>query len=158
MRYEVFDKISDEKDSDYLTQKKMEEVFKEAAKPAPDDRLSLNDRLEPVFQSCSIEEKSVTLLFHTEPWMSNTGGSMHGGMTAALCDMTMGFLARYFKGSASCVTIHLGVEYVRGILPKGDVTVKAVAEKTGRNIYFMSAKVFRSSDGELAAFATAEFM
>ena len=83
---------------------------------------------------------------------------MHGGMTASMCDMTMGILARYMKKSANCVTVHLDVEYMRGIPSDDNVYVTAGVEKVGKTIYFMSAKVYRASDGKLAAGAHATFM
>ena len=157
MRYEVFSEEIMKSDA-YMSQEHMQQVFSEAASTAKEDRISLNDRLDPDFIACSVEENSLTLMFHTEPWMANTGGTMHGGMIATFCDLTMGLLSRYYKRSQSCVTVHLSVEYARSVPPVGDVLVKATMEKAGRNVYFTSAKAFRCTDNSTAALATAEFM
>ena len=47
---------------------------------------------------------------------------------------------------------------MRPVTGKGNFLVKAKSDKAGRNLYFMSARVYRSSDAELAALASAEFM
>lgn len=158
MHYEVFNEEFIQNDLAYHTQEHMERTYKEATKASTQKTMSLNDILNPEFLSCNWEKKSLTFRFHIEPWMLNTGGNVHGGMIAAISDLTMGILVRYIKGSASCVTVHLGIEYMRGIPSKGDIIVEATAEKTGRNIYFMAAKVYRFNDGKLAATASAEFI
>lgn len=157
MRYEIFNEINKD-DPEYMTQNHMEGVFREAAQASLDNKVSLNDSLDPKFLDCSNEAGSLTMVFHTEPWMINTGGSMHGGMIAACCDMTMGLLVRYFKCSKQSVTVHLGVEYARDVPPEGDIAVKATMEKAGNMIYFLTAKVYRSTDEQMAAMATAEFV
>ena len=158
MRYEVFKDAEVMNSLDYMTQEHMQDVFTKATMVSDDEKDSFNDRLGPEFISCDAEECSLTLLFHTEPWMCNKNGNMHGGMIASVCDLTMGLLSRYYKRTHSCSTIHLGIEYARGVSPEGNVIVKAVMEKAGRNVFFTSAKVYRSTDDCLAALATAEFM
>ena len=90
--------------------------------------------------------------------MQNTGGNIHGGMLASVCDMAMGILARYMKGSADCVTVSLGVDYMRKVPADVDLLVESRVEKAGRNVYFMSARVYRMSDLKLAVTANATFM
>lgn len=158
MHYEVFKEETIRNDPAYRTQEHMERTYKEATKPSARKTMSLNDSLDPEYVSCSWERQMLTFRFHIKPWMLNTGGNVHGGMIAAVCDLTMGILVRYIKGAASCVTVHLGMEYMRGIPSTGDIIVEATAEKTGRNLYFMTAKVYRSDDGKPAASASAEFM
>lgn len=135
-----------------------ESVCAESGKPHFQEEVCLNDCLDLEFLSCSWEQRTLTLLFRTKPWMLNSGGNMHGGMIATVCDLTMGLLACYVKGSFSCVTVHLGMEYLRGISSESDVIVEARVEKAGRNLLFMSAKVYRLPDREVASIASAEFM
>lgn len=158
MRYEVFEEKSIRKDPRYRTQEHMEWIYREATKPSAQESISLNDSLSPVFRSCSWEDKTLQLRYHNRPWMLNINGHMHGGMIASACDMTMGILVRYVKGTNNCVTASLNIDYMRGISAEEDITVEAVAEKTGRNITFLSAKVYRMSDGKMAARASATFM
>ncbi|MBQ6386495.1 MAG: PaaI family thioesterase [Lachnospiraceae bacterium] len=158
MRYEVFQESVIRQDPDYLTQKHMERTYIEATKPTKEAHISFNEHLDPEFRSCSVEEKTLRLLYHMKPWMLNTGGSMHGGIIASLSDMSMGLLARYFKGSSECVTVHLGVEYLHGIAPESDVIVECKAEKVGKRVIFLTSKVYVAESGKLAAIATAEFM
>lgn len=159
MRYEVFDESWFWETPDHGSQEHMERAMKVVTQRTVEQRpISFNDLLNPVFEDCSMQDASLTLRFHTEPWMGNTGGNMHGGMVAAICDLTMGLLVRYFKEMQACVTVHLSTEYARGVTMTGDVLVKATLEKAGRNIYFATAKVYRTSDGQMAALASAEFM
>ena len=158
MRYEVFNESVIKNDPDYLTQEHMERTYVEATKPTTRAEYSFNEHLDPEFRSCSLREKTLSLLYHMKPWMLNTGGSMHGGIIASLSDMSMGLLVRYFKGSSECVTVHLGVEYLRGIAPESDVIVECKAEKAGKRVIFLTSKVYVAEGGKLAAIATAEFI
>lgn len=158
MRYKIFDDESIQKDPEYRTQEHMERIYREATKPSTQENISLNDALSPVFLSCNWEDKTLRLCYHNQPWMLNVNGHMHGGMVASVCDMTMGILARYVKGTNNCVTVSLNVEYMRGISSEEDITVEAEVEKAGRNIIFLSAKVYRISDGKMAARANATFI
>lgn len=158
MRYEVFEESVIKNDPAYRTQEHMEHIYMEATKPDAHESLSLNNLLSPEFISCSWEDKSIKLLFRSKHWMLNTGGNMHGGMIASVCDLTMGILARYLKGSVNCVTVSLGVDYLRGIPADGDVIVEAKAEKAGRRVIFLTARVYRLPDRKLAATANATFM
>ncbi len=158
MRYHVFDSERLLSDPCYGTQEHMEKVFAEAALPNEDGLEGINEHFPVEFVSCSREEKSVTYRYFIEPWMLNPSGHMHGGVTATICDITMGVLFRYLKGTSAGVTVHMSVDFTRGIPGDGFVTVTAKAEKTGRNIHFLTAWLYRSSDGELAAFASGEFV
>lgn len=158
MRYEVFDENIIRNDPAYRTQEHMERTYREAVKSSAQETLALNNELSPEFVFCSWKDQSLTFRFRNRPWMLNPGGNMHGGMTASMCDLTMGILARYMKGSIKCVTVHLGVDYMRQI-PSGDnVIVEAKVEKEGKKVFFMSARVYRVSDGKLSATANATFM
>lgn len=157
MRYEVFrDSFADNKE--YMTQAHMEHIFREFTRPGDGDRTSLNEHLEAEFVSCDIEEGSLTLMYHIDPWMLNVMGSLHGGMIATICDLSMGLLTRYYKGYGTCVTVHLSVEYTRDVPAESDLLVKAVMEKGGKNVFFTSARAYRTTDNKLAAVTTAEFM
>ena len=70
----------------------------------------------------------------------------------------MGMLTRYLKRRNDCVTVQMQMQFMRPVTGKGNFLVKAKSDKAGRNLYFMSARVYRSSDAELAALASAEFM
>ena len=157
MKYNQFREEVIRKDPDWMSQPHMERTFQYATEPC-DTREALNDILSPEFISCNLEEKSLVYKYRVKDWMLNTNVALHGGMTASFCDLTMGILARYFKGSVDCVTVHLAIEYMRGIPSDEEIMVEAKAEKTGRNVFFMSAKVYRQSDGKLVASASAEFM
>ena len=144
-------------DPAYRTQEHMEQVYRILTEPDPEGR-GMNDMLAPQFESCSWEDRKLVFRYRVQSWMQNPVGNMHGGAIAAACDLTMGVLARYIKGSSASVTVHLAVEYVRGIPGDDELVVEAQAEKNGKTMHFMTAKAYRVSDGELAAFSTGEFM
>lgn len=158
MRYEVFEKGSLQKDPEYPSDVHMQRVIREAVMPSAQEAISLNESLSPSFLFCSWEDKLIRLLYHNRPWMLNTNGHMHGGMIASVCDMTMGLLSRYVKGTNKVVTVSLNIDYLRGISADEDIMVEAKVEKAGKNIVFLSAKVYRMSDVKMAASAMATFM
>lgn len=156
MYYDIFKDI--DKDPDYRTQKHMEHTIKMLTGKKSDDVHSFNEMLAPQFESCSLEDRKLALRFKIEPWMLNPAGNVHGGIIATGCDVTMGMLLRYLRGYETGVTVALNMRYMRGLSGDDSFIVQAKADKEGRTVYFISASVYRASDRQLAATASAEFM
>jgi len=91
------------------------------------------------------------LSFEVSEMLMNPQGSLHGGIIAAVMDISMGHLLRKTIGPG--ITIEMKTQYLRPAL-KG----KAVAEgrfiKKGRSLSFMESRLF-GEDGKLAAITTA---
>lgn len=156
MYYDIFKNL--DKDPDYRTQAHMEHTIKMLTGKKSEEICSFNEKLSPQFVSCSLENRELVLRFRIESWMLNPAGNVHGGIIAAGCDVTMGMLFRYLRGRETGVTVALNLRYMRGLPEEDSFTVQARADKEGRNVYFISAGVYRASDHQLAAAATAEFM
>ena len=119
---------------------------------------ALNEKMEPVFAGCSAEAESLTLEFPVRQWMLNPGGTLHGGIIAAMLDMAMGLLARYWKQTTHLMTSDMNVSFLRPVPAGARFTVTAYTEKTGRRLQFMRAEGRIAESGKLAATAQARFI
>lgn len=158
MNYGVFEADEWKKQQDESDQEHMERVFQGALAADPEGKRKINDMLGAEFLSCDAQEKTLTLGFHVEDWMSNPNGTLHGGLLATASDMTMGMLARYYKQQRNCVTVQLSVNYLRTVEADAGFYVCAKAEKAGRRVLFMSAAVLDQKTAKAAGNVTAVFM
>ncbi|MDY6285945.1 MAG: PaaI family thioesterase [Lachnospiraceae bacterium] len=156
MNYQTFRDLAT--DEEYGTQEEMERVFHSVTDGTDETCWCFNECLAPKFISCSWENLELTLQYDIATWMLNPAGIVHGGIISSGCDLAMGMLTRYLKRRNDCVTVQMQMQFMRPVTGKGNFLVKAKSDKAGRNLYFMSARVYRSSDAELAALASAEFM
>lgn len=156
MNYSAFREL--ESNDDYGTQQNMERIFHSVLEETDETIWCFNECLAPKFVSCSWEKMELTVRYDVSSWMLNPSGIVHGGVISAGCDLAMGMLVRYLKRNAECVTVQMQMQFIRRIPGSGSFIVKAKADRAGRTLYFMSAHVFRSSDAELFAASSAEFM
>ena len=134
----------------------MEQVIRAACQPDTEHPRIL-DRMAPEFVSCDAAGQSAIIRFAVQDWMCNVKGTLHGGIIATMLDNAMGLLTRAFYGNGDAVsTINLNVNYLRPVLPGGYVTVRVEAEKLGRHVAFLRAKLF-TQEGKPAAVATGVF-
>lgn len=100
---------------------------------------TFNDMLSPKYAGCDFNEKSLTVIYETTPWMSNPVGAAHGGVVAGMLDTTMGSLAFYMAGETVTPTITLQVSYLRPVLLSEKLYVKAVSNMAGRTMCHLTA-------------------
>lgn len=82
---------------EYFSQKGMEAALQQLAdKISSNERGSFNAMLAPQLVSADYENRSCTLCFTPEDWMSNPAGVVHGGILCSAVDLAMGFLSLYF--------------------------------------------------------------
>ena len=162
MDYDVYEQMRDGKYArmeNESSQAHMERVFEAVcSSEVQDSSQRLNDMLKAEFAGCDANEKTLTMVFKAWDWMSNPGGTLHGGMIATSMDMTLGMLARFYKETRKTVTMQLDIRYMRTIEIGDTFRVCAKAEKAGRNVVFLSAKVFAGDERKLAADASAIFI
>ena len=75
--------------------------------------------------SCDAERGEYVFECSSQPWMRNTAGFLHGGMSAAILDQAMSFIARARKPEKSRTsTVELQVYHHRPITTEEKLTVK----------------------------------
>jgi uncharacterized protein (TIGR00369 family) len=118
----------------------------------------VNDKLAPQFESCSAEERCLSISFGVHEWMLNPNGTLHGGILTTAVDIGMSVLARYLAKKRVMVTAQLSMNFLRAIHPEDIFTVHVVADHTGRRSTVVHAWVSVSSSRKHAATATAVLM
>ncbi len=107
---------------------------------------TLNAMLCPEYVSSSYAEHSLTVRMRVENWMLNPVSHLHGGISAAVLDFTMGVLSRVCSGGGMTPTITLHIEYLRSLGPGDTLVVRAQASKTGRSLERLTALAWNESD------------
>ena len=114
-------------------------------------------RLEAI---CYEEDTGVYVLrAHTEPWMRNTHGTLHGGLCVTIADQAMGTVAYgYRPGDGIAPTITLHTDYHRPLIPGENVICRVKMVSVTRTLLRASAELYReSSPDKLCISAGATF-
>lgn len=140
-------------------QKKLEEYAKSViqdTKIAQDGML--NGMMQPVYVGCNAEEGTLTISFKLYKWEMNRIGILHGGITAAAFDYTMGILARFYAESNFSPTVSLEIKYIRPVESCDTLVVKVKAISKGRKVIHLTAEGFSQETGKLAASGAGMFL
>ena len=86
--------------------------------------------------SCDFASRQVVFQVDTDSWMQNPGRVVHGGISAAMLDMTMGALCRYFTGGSLAPTVSMQVNYLRAMPVHETILVRAELCKLGRSLCY----------------------
>ena len=97
------------------------------------------------------DKDHLRISFEINEMLMNPQGSLHGGIIAAVMDISMGHLLHKTAGMG--ITIEMKTQYLRPAL-KGRAIVEGRFIKKGRSLSFMESRLW-GSDGKLAAMATA---
>ncbi len=97
------------------------------------------------------DKTSLKISFDINEMLMNPQGTLHGGIMAAVMDISMGHLLH--KTSGMGATIEMKIQYLRPVR-QGRVTCEGRFIKKGRSLSFMESRLM-DSDGKLAAIATA---
>ena len=98
-----------------------------------------------------IDKKKLEITFNVNEMLLNPQGSLHGGVMAAVMDISMGHLLNKTAGNGA--TIEMKIQYLRPV-QKGRVTCEGQFIKKGRTLSFMESRLSDDA-GKLAAIATA---
>lgn len=80
----------------------------------PSGHPHFNMYLPPELVCCDGADGSLVLAFHTQPWMSNPMGVLHGGLSAAMVDTAMGITCGCQRGQPT-PTISMTLNYARPV-------------------------------------------
>lgn len=102
----------------------------------------------------TVEGGQATLTLGVQDWMMNPGDILHGGVTAFLCDNTLG-MASFLQQQRPGVTVDLNVRYHLPVT-KGIITGRGEVVSAGSRINSARGEVYDDS-GRLVATATGTF-
>ena len=93
---------------------------------------TLNGRLKGQLEACDEARQEITLRYPLEDWQVNGLGTLHGGMSSAMMDLTMSIAIYCFSRQTIPPTISMTVNYLRAVPMEGSVLVKARVTSLGR--------------------------
>ena len=98
-----------------------------------------------------VDKTELKVTFNVNEMLLNPQGSLHGGVMAAVMDISIGHLLNKTAGMGA--TIEMKIQYLRPVR-KGRVTCEGRFIKKGRALSFMESRLSDDA-GKLAAIATA---
>ncbi|MGN0734429.1 MAG: PaaI family thioesterase [Anaerovoracaceae bacterium] len=95
-------------------------------------RHTLNGKMAPQLESYSDEEKEITLKYPVMDWEVNGLGTLHGGISSTMMDLTMSMAVYCFSREMIPPTISMTINYLRPIPIKDGVLIKAKVTSIGK--------------------------
>ena len=109
---------------------------------AGQDGPSYSCAIQPHFESCDFEKKTLLVSVQVEPFMRNTNRVMHGGAVATAMDTIMGSLTYYMCGEHLTPTINMNVSYERPIPLGTCLMVETTCLSCGRTMAYATARAW----------------
>jgi uncharacterized protein (TIGR00369 family) len=107
---------------------------------------TINAGLCPHLESCCFADKTAIISYDTQPWMSNPGGVVHGGMVATLFDVAIGCVTYFAAGEKLTPTMSLQVSFVRPMAIGKRVYVQVSLTSCGRTSGHATAKAWQEGE------------
>lgn len=108
---------------------------------------SIGDMMHFQLLSYDPEKEDFVMSCHTEPWMRNFAGTLHGGLCATILDQAMGFVSYCLKpGEGAAPTVQLEVDYHRPLHPGEDVIVKVHIVSATRSLMNLTVEAVQESN------------
>lgn len=99
-------------------------------------------------EECSGPERMVVFRYHTYPWMSNLNQVVHGGIIAAILDVSMATLNTALYDMVT-PTVSMTVNYARPVPLDVDILVKVCCASTGGSNAQLSAWMYLQGESYL---------
>ena len=132
----------------------MQELMERFTQRVPEESPhTFSGQMEPRLVSCDEKAKCVVFAFHTEDWMRNPGGAVHGGVIAEAISMTINALAWYYAGQKQNPAVSIQLSYPRPAVIGKDIFVRATAIHAGKSMAYVGAIAWQD-DKEDKPFAT----
>lgn len=144
-------------DNNVMTTNRLEEMLKNIGRELATLK-TISGMVNPVFVSCSAEDRCWVSSLPVEEWMSNVSGQLHGGLAAVAADYCMGVLARCLSGEPNGVsTTNLQISYLRPVGIGVPLMIEARAHRIGRHLAYMTASGWQEDSQEPCFMATGTF-
>lgn len=118
---------------------------------------TLNGRMKAQLESCDEETKELVLRYPLEDWEVNGLGTLHGGMSSAMMDLTMSMAVYCFSRQSIPPTISMTVNYLRAIPMDGSVLIKARVTSLGKRNATAYCEAVIPGSGKLACTAVGTY-
>ncbi|RQR26490.1 PaaI family thioesterase [Burkholderia sp. Bp9142] len=93
-------------------------------------------------------EESCTVMMPISDFMFNPQGSLHGGVTATVLDISMGHLLKHHVGAGA--TLEMNIQYIRAAR-EGMLTANSHFIRKGRQICFLRSEATDDTGGIVAS-------
>lgn len=118
---------------------------------------TLNGRMKAQLESCDEETKELVLRYPLEDWEVNGLGTLHGGMSSAMMDLTMSMAVYCFSRQSIPPTISMTVNYLRAIPMDGSVLIKTRVTSLGKRNATAYCEAVIPGSGKLACTAVGTY-
>ena len=113
--------------------------------------------IQPRYESCDFEKKTLLVSILVEDFMRNTNGVMHGGAVATAMDTILGSLTYYMCGEHLTPTINMNVSYERPIPLKKRLFVETTCLSCGRTMAYATARAWVEGSEKTVASASGTY-
>lgn len=103
---------------------------------------SFNSSMQPRYEGCCFETKSLLISFPVENYMRNPVGVMHGGAMAGALDIAMGSLTFYCCGEFITPTINMNTSFERPVPVGKRLFVESQVLSCGKTMAYAVAKAW----------------
>ena len=119
------------------------------------DSCEFCNKLALKFEEASLAEVSFTSSFELGKWASNPQGNVHGGVTAAVLDQSMGILATCMAGGRITPTVSMNISYSKPIPLDKKIFLKSYVVSSGKTMVNTACKIWiEGYPGKTAASST----
>lgn len=120
----------------------------------------INSMLKLEFIEYNEAERSVTFEFPVSDWELNSNDVMHGGISAAIMDLSLGAPANYIAlelGALFAPTINMNISYLLPVLLSDKLVVTTKVVSSGSSVITVTGEARLKSSGAVAITGTAMY-
>ena len=114
---------------------------------------TLNGRLRGELVSCADDGSSVTVRYPVQEWQVNGLGTLHGGITSAMMDLTMSLVIFCRSRQTIPPTVSMSVNYLRPVPMTDYIHITASVTSLGRRNATAYCEAVIPSSGKTACTA-----
>jgi uncharacterized protein (TIGR00369 family) len=134
-------------------QKQMEEAIRQATEMSCRNTQSFDAMIIPKFVDCDFDAMTMTLEYPIQKWELNPAGILHGGIIAAIFDVSMAALILPYAGGFA-PTRNLDVKYIKPVKEGDTLMVKAAIVSLGKSMVHTEAKAYSKAGDTLSSAGT----
>lgn len=118
---------------------------------------TLNGRLNAALDSCDEASQEIVLRFPLQPWQVNGLGTLHGGMTSTMMDLTMSMAVFCFSRKSIPPTVSMTTNYLRPVPMDDSVLIRARVTSIGRRNATAYCEAVIPASGKVASTAVGTY-